>query len=287
MRYSFSGHESFHCKSLWLKKGVDFLANEGQFNDTNAVVELGVGKNMVASIRFWLKAFNLSINDKITDIAQYLFNDENGADPFCEDLMTLWVLHFNIVNSQLASLYYLTFVEFQRERKEFDKEQLLTFIKRKCSVPEQKNVYNENTVKKDISVLLQTYLAPTDLKQIDRFTSILIDLNLIKEVEDDKFRFNETAADNFPKEALMYSLLSIKGNDTVISFDKIQYLALLFCMPISTMLNHIVDLEKVYPNIIEYTDNSGIRNIHIKEDVEPLSILNTYYFESNEVRTIN
>lgn len=50
MRYSFSGHESFHCKSLWLKKGYDFLADEGQFNDINAVVELGVGKNMVASI---------------------------------------------------------------------------------------------------------------------------------------------------------------------------------------------------------------------------------------------
>jgi len=279
MRYSFSGHESFHCKSLWLKKGYDFLADEGQFNDINAVVELGVGKNMVASIRFWLKAFHLSINDKLTDIAKYLFNKENGADPFCEDLMTLWILHFNIINSQIASLYYLTFIEFQRERKEFDKEQLLTFIKRKCSVPEQKNVYNENTVKKDISVLLQTYLAPTDLKQIDRFTSILIDLNLIKEVEYGKFRFNETAADNLPKEALMYSLLSIKGTDTVISFDKIQYLALLFCMPISTMLNHIINLEKSYPDIIEYTDNSGIRNIHFKEEVNSLSILNTYYFE--------
>ena len=74
MRYSFSGHESFHCKSLWLKKGYDFLADEGQFNDINAVVELGVGKNMVASIRFWLKVFHLSINDKLTDIAKYLFN---------------------------------------------------------------------------------------------------------------------------------------------------------------------------------------------------------------------
>lgn len=287
MRYSFSGHESFHCKSLWLKKGFDFLAGEGQFSDTNAVVELGVGKNMVASIRFWLKAFNLSINDSITDIARYLFNNENGADPFCEDLMTLWILHFNIVSSKLASLYHLTFIEFQRERKEFDKEQLLTFIKRKCSVPEQKNVYNENTVKKDISVLLQTYLAPKDLKQIERFTSILINLNLLKEVENEKFRFNETAADNLPKEALMYALLKIKENDTVISFDKIQYLALLFCMPIATMLNHIIDLEKSYPNIIEYTDNSGIRNIHFKEEVDSLSILNAYYFESNEIHTIN
>lgn len=30
MRYSFSGHESFHCKSLWLKKGYDFICNKKQ-----------------------------------------------------------------------------------------------------------------------------------------------------------------------------------------------------------------------------------------------------------------
>ena len=56
-RYSFSGHESFHCRSLWLKKGYDFLNNGYAFNSPDAVVHLGVGKNMVAAIRFWMKAF--------------------------------------------------------------------------------------------------------------------------------------------------------------------------------------------------------------------------------------
>ena len=55
MRYSFSGHESFHCKSLWLKKGYDFICNQKHFTDTDSVVELGVGKNMVSAIRYWLK----------------------------------------------------------------------------------------------------------------------------------------------------------------------------------------------------------------------------------------
>lgn len=60
MRYSFSGHESFHCKSLWLKKGYDFICNKKHFADTDSVVELGVGKNMVSAIRYWLKAFSLT-----------------------------------------------------------------------------------------------------------------------------------------------------------------------------------------------------------------------------------
>ena len=47
-KYVFSGHESFPCKTLWLKKGYDFVANDYMFNDSDAVVRLGVGKNMVA-----------------------------------------------------------------------------------------------------------------------------------------------------------------------------------------------------------------------------------------------
>lgn len=55
--YKFSGHESFPCKSLWLKKGYDYDEDNGDFNDPLAVVNLGVGKNMVGAIRYWLKAW--------------------------------------------------------------------------------------------------------------------------------------------------------------------------------------------------------------------------------------
>ena len=43
LKYTFSGHESFPCKSLWLKKGYDFVIQEKDFNSPNAVVDLGVG----------------------------------------------------------------------------------------------------------------------------------------------------------------------------------------------------------------------------------------------------
>ena len=45
-RYTFSGHESFPCKSLWLKKGYDFVVQGKNFNNPDAVIDLGVGKNM-------------------------------------------------------------------------------------------------------------------------------------------------------------------------------------------------------------------------------------------------
>ena len=174
MRYSFSGHESFHCKSLWLKKGYDFINNNGRFTDPLAVMELGVGKNMVSSMRFWLKALSLTKEDNLTPIADYLFADGEGRDPFCDDIATLWILHFLLVRSGIASIYSLLFTELQRERRAFSKGQFQSFIKIKCSVPEQKNVYNENTLSKDINVLLQTYITPSDLKQLERYSLSLI-----------------------------------------------------------------------------------------------------------------
>ena len=78
----FYGHESFPCKSLWLKKGYDFIMEGNNFNSPDAVVQLGVGKNMVSSIRYWLKVFGIFEDDKLTEIAHYIFNNEKGRDPY-------------------------------------------------------------------------------------------------------------------------------------------------------------------------------------------------------------
>lgn len=67
-RYVFSGHESFPCKSLWLKKGYDFVSEDNDFNSADAVVKLGVGKNMVASIRYWMKAFGLTDSYRLNEL---------------------------------------------------------------------------------------------------------------------------------------------------------------------------------------------------------------------------
>lgn len=178
-RYSFSGHESFFCKPLWLKKAYDAM-NEGvNFTSPDAVASLGVGKNMVASIRFWSRAFGLSINDTPTPFAQSVFDSEHGYDPFLENEGTLWLLHYYLLTKRVASLYHLTFLDFQREKREFDRNQLLTFVRRKCNVPEQKNVYNENTVKKDIGVLLHNYVTPSEIRSNEDFSAIFQDLGLI------------------------------------------------------------------------------------------------------------
>ena len=52
--FSFSGHETFPFRYTWLKKGVDAVSDDPSvFSSDRATITLGVGKNMVRSIRHW------------------------------------------------------------------------------------------------------------------------------------------------------------------------------------------------------------------------------------------
>ena len=276
-RYSFSGHESFFCKPLWLKKAYDAMKEGVNFTSPDAVASLGVGKNMVASIRFWSRAFGLSINDIPTPFAQSIFDTDFGYDPFLEDESTLWLLHYYLLIKKVASLYHLTFLDFQREKREFDRNHLLTFVRRKCNVPEQKNVYNENTVKKDIGVLLHNYVMPTDIRSNEDFSAIFLDLGLINALGSDRYSFNETDPSHIHPDILLYALLDYKGEDNTISLDGMQEVALVFGLSLTNLIELIREVVAQHPEDLSYTDNSGVKNLQFIHDIDAAAVLYHYY----------
>lgn len=259
------------------------MLDGNSFTDIDAVAKLGVGKNMVSSIRFWLRAFGLTKADELQPVAKYIFDSENGRDPFAEDLNTLWLLHFLLISSEVASLYNLLFIEYQREKKEFSKQELQLFIKRKCSVPEQKNVYNENTVRKDIGVLMKNYVAPKDLRTIEDFSSLLIALDLIVDTgklsanNEPLYTFKISDSSDVASEIILFSLIRMKGTERTVSFDTLQQLSLIFGMSATTLIDLIRTLEVTFSNTLVFTDNSGIKNVQFLRDIDEKEALNHYY----------
>ena len=255
--------------------------NEGvNFTSLDAVAALGVGKNMVASIRFWFRAFGLSTNDTPTPFAISIFDSENGFDPYIEDEGTLWLLHYFLLTKRVASLYHLTFLDFQREKREFDRNQLLTFVRRKCNVPEQKNVYNENTVKKDISVLLHNYVTPAELRSNEDFSAIFLDLGLINALGYDKYTFNDTDPSQINPDILLYALLDYKGLDNTISLDGMQDVALIFGLSLTNFIELVRVIVSQNPEDLSYTDSSGVKNLQFIHDIDASAVLNHYYTEA-------
>lgn len=281
MKYVFSGHESFPCKTLWLKKGYDFVVHDKDFNNPEAVIDLGVGKNMVASIRYWLKVFGLCQNDQPTWLGNYLFNGEDGRDPYMEDLATLWILHFHLVFNQDATLYNLFFCGYQKGHTQFEREQIVTYVKLNMIEANKQTVFNENTVKKDVSVLIQNYALPRKYQSYEDFSSLLIDLDLIRQNTEGKgYYVNIDGKRKVAKEIFMYALLVLKEQegDNTISYDTVQdKVGLTFCMQDYETIEMLKLLANEYSDYMSYNDNAGIRMIQFTQNLGKEQVLNDYY----------
>ena len=280
-KYTFSGHESFPCRSLWLKKGYDFVVAGNNFNSPEAVVGLGVGKNMVASIRFWLKAFGITENDKNTWLGDYLFDESKRKDKYLEDIATLWLLHFNLVFFEEATLYKMFFCGVQRERTHFEREQVLTYVKLRMVEVNKMTLFNANTVKKDIAVLLQNYTLPRKAQSNEDFSSLLIDLDLIRQSSEGKgYYFNVDGKRKVTKEIFLYGLLKLKEQegDNTIPFDTIQErVGLVFCMQDFETIEMLKQLAGEYSEYFAYSDVAGIKQIQFTKDLDVKQVLDNYY----------
>lgn len=101
---TFGRHETFSLRYGWLTKGFQaFKDNNGIFNSDEATVQLGVGKNMVNSIRYWLRAAQMlemsHDGPQATEIGKAIFS-EQGWDPYLEDEATLWLIHWLDINKR-------------------------------------------------------------------------------------------------------------------------------------------------------------------------------------------
>lgn len=275
----FSGHETFRCKTHWLKRGYDFICDDGNFNAEDAVIRLGVGKNMVSSIKYWMKAFGfIDVNNTTTNIARYLLDNVLGKDPFFEDLGTLWLLHFNLINEDYATIYKRTFIDFHRQRNEIEKTKLQNFIKATCFDGAYANLYNESTVKKDVGVLFQSYCG-VGKDNIEEQNTLLLPLNLIRVgAEKDTWIFNYINQNSVPAEIFLYAILKTKDTGTSsVPFDLLQTLSLIFCMDNNELVEIINRTCLLYPSEIIFSDNSGIKELQFRRELDEFEILDNYY----------
>ena len=277
MKYTFSGHESFPCKALWLKKGYDFIIKGRDFNAPDSVIELGVGKNMVSAIRYWLRAFGITRNDKTGELASFLFDAEKGKDPYVEDLGTIWLLHFLLVTTGEATLYNWIFIRLQKERKYFDRQNVINFVHRLLIEDNKQSIYNENTIKKDVGVLLQNYVLPIKANSFEDYNTILMDLDLISTNDGKTFQFNIEGKRQVPWQIFLYAIIVVKRADETVDYNTLQEIGLIFCMSDLEVMEMCQSIEANNPQSIRYSDTAGIRQIQFIKKMNAKEVLNEYY----------
>ena len=260
----FAGHETFHLRDGWLHKGITAIkANPLIFGDQFATDELGVGRNMVNSIRYWLTALGVAIESKekvdgkpkpkleLSPLGKLIAKH----DPFIEEDTTLWILHYNLVtNIERATTWYWLFNKFPMKR--FDNQAFLNYLSRWVTTESAKPVATPS-LQKDMACLARTYTRPStrhqDASPEDTFESPFSSLGLMDFLENTgSFRMN-IGDRKVPTAAFAYATLRFIETNSNSNEASLQDLASAagspgraFLLSSDSLLDHLTSLQDAY-----------------------------------------
>lgn len=167
----FRAHETFYIRKGWLYKGLKNVEKDKfvfMGVNENPMVVLGIGSNMVKSLRYWLQATGLTYEptgtkrfQKFTELGEIIYNE----DKYLEEMGTLWLLHYKISSSkELATAWYFFFHHFSYS--EFTQEDFIEKIGDFIS-HDNEPAKEERVLKEEYNCILNTYLGKTR-NDIDR-----------------------------------------------------------------------------------------------------------------------
>jgi len=285
-RPQFSGHETFPLRQLWLKKAFDIVLNRPYSNNApkqifaeeDAIVRFGVGKNMVSSIRFWALACNVieenSDSYKVTSIANAVFKDFDGLDPYCEQVSTVWLMHWFLASTpdRTTTWYYLFNHVVQQV---FDREYIGKAL---SSALEGLNIkISQATLKRDVECCIRSYVpransdSPEDLSE-----PLLGELGLIVHNSKDSFEFRRGPKRSLHDGIFGYALLDywqqLEASGSVMAFDRVAHdygsPGRVFKIDESGIAERLISLENLSNGQIQWTEQAGLRQVTLRNNTD-------------------
>jgi hypothetical protein len=152
------------------------------------MAELGIGKNMVTSVRHWAEAAGtIRFSDGlwiVSDLGNDIFGPA-GCDPYLDDMTTLWLIHWNFASSLFTPPMFAWEVFFGRWREpEFTRSQALAEFRRIADAAGRK--VSDVTLEQHLDVFIHTYVAQLGGKRVvaeESLDSPLTELELIRATE--------------------------------------------------------------------------------------------------------
>jgi len=292
---AFGRHETFPLRYPWLTKGYEALIERPDIfaQPDLAMVKLGVGRNMVSAILYWLQAARLiDYTDgqaTPTALGETILGEQ--GDRFLEDEATLWVIHWLIAsNSRLATGFYWFFNRFAlpRFREDELRAGLTDFVERELRIER-----SASTLKSDTSTLLRRY-APGDAtdpgRGEDHLDTPMSQLRLVEQAGQGRELLSARAARPFlPALALHLALAecfaderngrpAIPIRDLLYGRDEGAAPGAVFRLSEDGLMTALNRVMRAWPGCYELRDTAGIHQLYCIGDIAtPQAILRDYY----------
>lgn len=179
----YNQHQSFYLRDRWLSKGIrNTVKQPSFFFEKDAFEKIGIGKNMVQSLRHWVKATGVMKEERkekvfeLTEFGTWLKDNDITVQHF----ETAALLHYFIVkNIEPSTTWYWFFNIFDETATTkveiFD--ELLQWVQ-----TAENRVISENSIKRDVDCLVKMYTAGGSSEDPEEVTlSPLYKLGLLEE----------------------------------------------------------------------------------------------------------
>lgn len=275
----FSGHETFPLRQLWLRKAYDAVATAAPgtsktvFSDDDAIARFGVGKNMVTSMRFWATACHIlgekSDNSgyRTTDLADLLFDREEGLDPFCERMATTWLMHWILSSTaDKTTTWYYVFNHIVQQV--FDRESVVKALQ--GQIAEHGLRISVATLKRDVECCMRSYVPRAGGDSPEEMSEPLLgELGLIQQNSKGTFEFRRGAKRSLPDGIFAYALLDywqrLEHSGSVMAFDRVAHdygsPGRVFKLDENAVADRLMALERLSGGQIQWTEQAGIRQV--------------------------
>lgn len=148
------------------------------------MVELGIGKNMVRSLRFWVDVFGIAKpnRNRSLDLTAFAYDvfGPNGYDRFLEDQTTLWLLHWNLSSHLSHPVFAWHHLIGQWSFPEFTRTEALASFRRQSE--RLGHQHSEVTLAQHLDVFMHTYYSAKTGKVAieDSIDGPLVDLQFLQ-----------------------------------------------------------------------------------------------------------
>ena len=253
----FRAHETFFIRKGWLSKGMKYVNLRSDVftaKDEKPMDILGIGTNMVSSLRYWLQALNLTEEvkgekgrreQKLTDFGKIIFE----RDRYIEENGTLCLLQYELAkNKELATSWWFFFNEFSLSSFTQDDfvNSLTSFLKDKGEIVPSLRALND-----DFACIVGTYLFNDKENKAEyNITCPLSELSLIDVEKDGREKvYRKTSAKKInPYIALSLIVRENEGKSEIAINDlrvKENSICKIFNLDVIELLDILSEIEKL------------------------------------------
>ncbi len=293
----FRAHDTFAIRKGWLNKGLRNIEKAPDVfisKDNNPMDVLGIGANMVKSLRYWLQATGLTVEpnsgkrtQSLTSIGEIIYNN----DPYFEETGSLWLVHYGLAtNIEEATSWYLFFNEFQMQ--EFSEDDFYKSLRKFITMQDGETMPSSRAISDDFKCIINTYYpgkrnTGDDIDPENNIECPLTELGLISYVATTQgnriYRKCTPKNENIPDLIALYAILNQIGEQKEVKISLLQNsnnsIGKIFLLDTLSLLHILYQLERA--GYIKVVRTAGLDVIRISTDLTPEECVKQYYSELN------